>query len=145
MTSMGATAPGPDASGTDANGPPSQRQHAGLEASRHSLGHGDYVFGEADGGPLRYEAFYRKHYRPAVAAVGRADATFRALRHTYASLMAPHMDMLELSRRMGHQSYALTADVYSHLYERDDLAKAAALDAAYTATGTTNVVPLRGR
>ncbi len=36
----------------------------------------------------------------------------------------------------------MTADVYSHLYERDDPAKAAALDAAYTATGTTNVVPL---
>ncbi len=79
------------------------------------------------------------------AAVGRADATFHALRHTYVSLMAPHVDMLELSRRMGHQSYAMTAAVYSHLYEQDDPSKAAVLDAAYTATGTTNVVPLRGR
>ena len=37
----------------------------------------------------------------------------------------------------------MTADVYSHLYEQDDPGKAAALDAAYTATGTTNLVPLR--
>lgn len=106
------------------------------------LGPADYVFPDELGGPLRHERFYRQHYRPAVAAVGRPDATFHALRHTYATLMAPHIAMLELSRRMGHQSYAMTADIYSHLYETPDAAKAAALDAAYTAPSTTNVVAL---
>ncbi len=46
---------------------------------------------------------------------------------------------------MGHQSYAMTADIYSHLYDRGDPDEAAALDALYLGTGITNVVPIKGR
>ncbi len=101
-----------------------------------------YLFGDENGKPLNHAAMYRRCFVPAAQAIGRPDVHFHDLRHTYASLMAPQVDMLELSRRMGHQSYAMTADIYSHLYEQDDPSKAAALDAAYMATGTTNVRPL---
>jgi integrase len=101
--------------------------------AENRMGPEDYLFGEENGRmPLRHEMFSRRYWRPALKVIGREDATFHLLRHTYASLMAPQIDMLELSRRMGHQSYAMTADVYSHLYEREDDTQAAALDAAYT-------------
>lgn len=45
--------------------PPSLMRELAAHIAAHGLGPGDYVFGEADGGPLRYEAFYRKHYQPA--------------------------------------------------------------------------------
>ncbi|MDP9466251.1 MAG: tyrosine-type recombinase/integrase [Actinomycetota bacterium] len=68
--------------------PPTVVHELAAHIAAHNVAPGDYVFSEADGGPLRHEAFYRRYYRPAVAAVGRADATFHTLRHTYASLMA---------------------------------------------------------
>jgi integrase len=108
--------------------------HVGAQA----LGLDDYLFGDGDE-PLNHAALYRRYFVRAAQAIGRDDVHFHDLRHTYASLMASHIDMLELSRRMGHQSYAMTADVYSHLYERDDPAKAVALDAAYSAAAKARV------
>lgn len=98
------------------------------------LGPDDYLFGEPDGSPLRHEYFYRRCFRPSLVTIGRTDATFHTLRHTYATLMAPQITMYELSRRMGHASYAMTADVYSHLYECENAEQAAALDAAYASS-----------
>ncbi len=113
--------------------PVSLARELAAHVTARGLGPDNYVFGDDGGKHLNHAAMYRRYFVPAAAAIGRADLTFHDLRHTYASLMAPHIDMLELSRRMGHQTYALTANTYSHLYERDDPAKAAALDALYTA------------
>jgi integrase len=113
--------------------PASLARELGAFIEARSLGPDAYVFGDDDGAPLNHAAMYRRYFVPAAAAVGRADLHFHDLRHTYASLMAPHITMLELSRRLGHQTYALTANTYSHLYEQDDPEKAAALDALYSA------------
>jgi integrase len=57
-------------------------------------------------------------------------ATFHSLRHTHAStLIASGLDVLTISRRLGHGSPAITLGVYGHLFKPDDRA-AAIMEAA---------------
>src|SRR5262245_22837462 len=57
-------------------------------------------------------------------------ATLHSLRHTHAStLIASGLDVLTVSRRLGHGSAALTLNVYGHLFKPDDRA-AAIMEAA---------------
>jgi integrase len=56
---------------------------------------------------------------------------FHALRHTHAStLIAGRVDVLTVSRRLGHALPSITLNTYSHLIERQEDAAVAALDAA---------------
>lgn len=115
--------------------PPSLAREVAAHIAARGLGPDDYVFGNDDGSPMNHAALYRRCFVPARVKIGRPDLRFHDLRHTYASLMAPHITMLELSRRMGHEKYSFTADTYSHLYETDDPDDAAALDALYLGAG----------
>jgi len=57
--------------------------------------------------------------------------TFHALRHSHASaLIAAGLDVVTVSRRLGHASPALTLSVYSHLFNNKDEAAALAIDDA---------------
>lgn len=89
-------------------------------AAARDLGPDDYLFGE-DGAPLNWERFYRRHFRPAARATGVPDLRGHELRHTYASLMREHLDLFELSRRMGHSTHRITADLYAHRYEEENV------------------------
>jgi integrase len=61
-------------------------------------------------------------------------ATFHSLRHTHAStLIASGLDVLTISRRLGHGSAAITLGVYGHLFKPDDRA-AQAIERALTGT-----------
>jgi len=65
-------------------------------------------------------------------AMQRAElkATFHSLRHTHAStLIAAGLDVLTVSRRLGHGTPAITLTVYGHLFKPDDRA-AAIMEAA---------------
>ena len=54
---------------------------------------------------------------------------FHALRHSHASaLVAGRLDVLTVSRRLGHGSPTVTLTVYAHLFEKTDVAVAAAID-----------------
>src|SRR5262249_9055995 len=65
-----------------------------------------------------------KQWRRAMKAVG-LKATLHSLRHTHAStLIASGLDVLTISRRLGHGSAALTLNVYGHLFKPDDRAAA---------------------
>ena len=56
--------------------------------------------------------------------------TFHALRHSHASaLIAAGLDVVTVSKRLGHASPALTLGVYSHLFDNKDDQAAAAIDA----------------
>lgn len=56
---------------------------------------------------------------------------FHALRHTHASqLIAAGVDILTVSRRLGHASPTITLNVYGHLFTNTDAKAAAAIDAA---------------
>lgn len=122
--------------------PPSLMRELTDHVAARGLAPDDYVFGDDAGEPLNHPALYRRCFTPAAVAIGRPDLHFHDLRHTYASLMAPHITMLELSRRMGHSTYAITDKTYTHLYYTDDPARAAALDAMYTAAAPSNVVAI---
>jgi integrase len=74
-------------------------------------------------------------WRRAMKAVGLKAATLHSLRHTHAStLIATGLDVLTVSRRLGHGSAAITLNVYGHLFKPDDRA-AAIMEAALKGTG----------
>jgi integrase len=55
--------------------------------------------------------------------------SFHALRHTHASmLIRAGVDVLTISRRLGHSSTSMTLDVYGHLMEGADAAAAKAIE-----------------
>jgi integrase len=56
-------------------------------------------------------------------AKGLPPVTFHALRHSHASaLIASGLDVLTVSRRLGHGSPAVTLTIYAHLFSKTDLA-----------------------
>jgi integrase len=85
------------------------------------------VFATWDGSTRSPNAM-SKEWRRAVHAA-KLKATFHSLRHTHASsLIAAGIDVLSISRRLGHGSPAITLGVYGHLFKPDDRAAAAIED-----------------
>jgi integrase len=73
-----------------------------------------------------------KEWRLAMKAVGLDRVTFHALRHTHASsLIAAGLDVLTISRRLGHGSPAITLGVYGHMFANTDDRAAQAIDALF--------------
>jgi integrase len=65
---------------------------------------------------------------------------FHSLRHTHAShLIANGMDVLTISRRLGHSSPTVTLNIYGHLFPDADDRAAKALDAAFSVAQTENL------
>ena len=68
-------------------------------------------------------------------AIGIPDVTFHALRHTHASqLIDAGVDIVTISRRLGHAKPDITLRVYSHLFQKDDGKASAAINAAFGAS-----------
>lgn len=89
------------------------------------------VFRQADGEPLAPENVTKEWMR-LVASLELPKVTLHALRHTHASqLIASGMDVLTISRRLGHGSPSITLDVYGHLFQRTDGGAAAVIDRAF--------------
>ncbi len=64
-------------------------------------------------------------------AIGLVGISFHALRHTHASqLIDQGVDVVTISRRLGHASPAITLKVYAHLFRKDDSKAAEAINAA---------------
>lgn len=81
------------------------------------------VFATWDGSTRSPNAL-TKEWALAMKAAG-IKATFHSLRHTHAStLIASGLDVLTISRRLGHGSPAITLGVYGHLFKPDDRAAA---------------------
>jgi integrase len=96
-----------------------QRLFLGLGKARPDA----LVFADWDGGP-RSPRLLTHHWGKAMKDVG-LTATFHSLRHTHAStLIASGLDVLTISRRLGHGSPAITLNVYGHLFKPDDRAAA---------------------
>jgi len=63
--------------------------------------------------------------------------SFHAMRHTHASqLIASGMDVLTISRRLGHGSATITLGVYGHLFSNTDEQAALMVEAAFGRTLT---------
>jgi integrase len=63
--------------------------------------------------------------------VGMKGVPLHSLRHTHASrLIDAGVDVVTISKRLGHASPAITLKVYAHLFRKDDGKAAAAINAA---------------
>ena len=103
--------------------------------TRLALGQGrqepaSWVFGTVDGDPLSPDNLSRD-WRRAVKARGLPPVSFHALRHSHASaLIAGGLDVVSVSRRLGHGNPSITLTTYSHVFKRADLSAATAIEAA---------------
>jgi integrase len=89
------------------------------------------VFATADGGHLSPNAL-SKSWPRIMAAIGMPGVTLHSLRHTHASmLIASGMDILTISRRLGHSSPTITLGVYGHLIRGTDDRAAQIMEAAF--------------
>lgn len=115
-----------------------REHHRNQLATRLVLGFGrpgadDYVFPKPSGAefaPYPPDQLSRDWAR-LVASRKLPAASFHALRHTHVStLIAAGLDILSVSRRLGHGRPSVTLDVYGHLVPRGEDAALAALDKA---------------
>jgi integrase len=76
---------------------------------------GEYVFTNTDGGPVRYQRFWRDVWNPAVAeAELEPKPTPHDLRHTYASWqLTGGIPITIVPRQLGHESIQVTVDLYT--------------------------------
>jgi integrase len=88
------------------------------------------LFPKLDGTAQSPRAF-SKEWSDVAASIGLPEITFHALRHTHAShLIDAGIDVVKISRRLGHASPAITLRVYAHLFRKQDDKSAAAINAA---------------
>jgi integrase len=91
------------------------------------------VLRRPDGSPLVPDNV-SSEWRKVVSSPNLPKVSLHALRHTHASqLIASGMDVLTISRRLGHGSPSITLDVYSHLFKPTDRGAAAIFDKAFGA------------
>jgi integrase len=89
------------------------------------------VFPAVDGSPRSPRAL-TKQWMAAVASRGLPRVSFHALRQSHASaLIAAGVDVLTISRRLGHGSPTITLSVYGHLFANTDERAALAIDVAF--------------
>jgi len=89
----------------------------------------DLVFPAWNNQPLMPNTLSREWSRT-IAAIGGRQISLHALRHTHASsLIAAGVDILTVSRRLGHANPTITLGVYGHLYGNTDDRAAQAIDA----------------
>lgn len=91
------------------------------------------VFCDVNGAPLIPQTVSQTWMK--VTAAAKVEATFHSLRHTHVShLIAAGVDILTISRRIGHSSPVVTLKTYGHLMPQTDDKAALAIDAALSAS-----------
>ncbi len=74
----------------------------------------ELVFAEEDGSPIGPRKL-QKAFKRALGAAGLPDIRFHDLRHTAAThMLANGVDVLTVSRRLGHTKASTTLDIYGH-------------------------------
>jgi integrase len=87
-----------------------------------------FVFSTIEGKPLSPDNLSRD-WRRVCASKGLPRVSFHSLRHTHASmLIASGVDILAVSRRLGHSRASTTLDVYGHVLDGGDDAAAKAIE-----------------
>jgi integrase len=89
------------------------------------------LFSDVDDKPLAPKATSSR-FSELTARIGMPDVKFHALRHTHASqLIDAGVDIVTISKRLGHAKPDITLRVYAHLFKKDDSKAAAAINAAF--------------
>ena len=87
-----------------------------LASCRHDSRH-TYVFCQENGAPYEPRT-YQDLFKRCVRRAGIQETNFHALRHTFATRALEHgMDVVTLSRILGHANPSITLDKYGHAQE----------------------------
>ena len=90
------------------------------------------IFARLDGSPESPRVLSKQW--AALAREMNLSVTFHALRHTHASMLIDAgIDIVKISKRLGHANVSTTLDVYSHLFAAKEDKSAAAINSAITA------------
>ena len=85
------------------------------------------VFCNLDGSPISPNYFSIMWSR-AVKRAGLPDVTFHSLRHSHASaLIRAGLDVVRVSRQLGHSKPMITLSIYAHEFEEADTGAADAI------------------
>ena len=89
------------------------------------------LFASIEGSPLSPNA-QSAAWADFADSIDMPDVTFHALRHTHASqLIDAGVDIVTISKRLGHSKPDITLRIYAHLFRNDDSKAAAAINAAF--------------
>jgi integrase len=89
------------------------------------------LFATIDGNPRSPNAMSTA-WADFAESVGMPEVTFHALRHSHASqLIDAGVDIVTISKRLGHAKPDITLRVYAHLFRKDDGKAAAAINTAF--------------
>jgi integrase len=90
---------------------------------------GDLLFADLNGAPLSPNAISAA-WSDYAKQIGMPEVTFHSLRHTHASqLIDTGVDIVTISKRLGHAKPDITLRIYAHLFHKDDGKAAAAINA----------------
>jgi len=79
---------------------------------------------------------FSKEWADVAESIGMPEVTFQALRHTHTSqLIDAGVDIVTISKRLGHASPNITLKVYAHLFRKDDSKASDAISAALAELG----------
>jgi integrase len=88
------------------------------------------LFANLEGGPLRPSSV-SSDWGALAARIRMPEITFHGLRHTHASqLINANVDIVTISKRLGHAKPSVTLAIYAHMFTSDDSKAAAAINAA---------------
>lgn len=126
-------------------------QHA-LEPLRRHRQDAGYVVSDENGAPIAPDSLSRR-YDTLCKHIGVRRIPFRDLRHTHATLsLQAGVDMVTISRRLGHSNFTTTDNFYLHPGRAADELAAELFDdllaptrAKQTDTGVTRLKPSRDR
>jgi integrase len=100
-----------------------------LQLGLGKLGKDDLVFPDWEGSPQRPDSFSSRWSE--LSRKLKLGVSFHELRHTHASqLIDAGVDVVTISKRLGHASPTITLSIYAHLFQKDDSKAAAAINAA---------------
>ncbi len=98
----------------------------------------DALMFPGDDGTYMSPAALTNAWRRAAKALAFDGVTLHALRHTHASqLIEAGVDIVTISRRLGHASANITLAVYAHLFRKSDDKAAAAINSALAGLGAS--------
>ena len=93
----------------------------------------DLLFTDIEGGPL-HPSHYGTNWSACAGKNGFPGITFHNLRHTHVSMLIDqNVDIVTISKRIGHASPEITLRTYAHLFRKDDGKAAAAINAVFPA------------
>lgn len=101
-----------------------------------------FVFQSPRGGPLRYSAFHRRVWVPAVRAAGLDGFRIHGLRHSAAGLMiSADAHPRVIQQRLGHSSITTTMNVYGAVLPTVEDGVTARLERMFSDESGAQVVP----